>query len=519
MGSAMRRPITSIRTFRGWRLPVLGCASALALGALIAPMASAGGTAGTAARTIDRGPAKVVTIGQNPTGFSLTDSSLGLSFEASDLALPGFTSGNLATYLRTLGRSVIRVGGNTSDETLWTSRREKAPAWSIATITPADLDALGRLARASGWKVILGVNLKHYDPPRAADEAAYASRALGPYLQAIEIGNEPNYYQQYSHNTSQYFKDFQTYAAAIKKAAPTVMIEGTDDNATPGGPFHRDFVANESRLARPDIAGLTNHYYPLTSSTCGGHPTIASLLSPGTHMAEKAVAQQATAEAARLHVPAVFTESNSVICEGQDGVSNVFASALWVLDAELTTAREGVAGDYLHGTIVQCRSAKPLYMYYTPLCAPTAADAAAGRLAAQPEYYGLAAAHLIGTGAFLPIDDPAWATVRAFALKHTDGTMTVVLDNVQNPARNGPTTLRLALGASFGTGRKVELTAGSLTATTGITLGGQTVSPGGHLAPPRSTPFQVGGNTLTLSIPAGSADILLLTPAHNPRQR
>ncbi|MBV9024990.1 MAG: hypothetical protein JO362_14645 [Streptomycetaceae bacterium] len=496
------------------RLSVLSCASALLLGALIAPLASAGGTTG---RTIGQSPAKVVTIGQRSTGSSLTGSSLGLSYEVSDLALPSFTSGNLATYLRTLGRSVIRIGGSTSDETFWTSHAEKAPSWSIATITPADLDALGRLARASGWKVILGVNLKHNDPSRAADEAAHASRSLGPYLQAIEIGNEPNYYRQYSRNHQQYFKDFETYAAAIKKAVPGVAIEGTDDGNTSDA-LYSDFVKDESRLARPDIAELTSHEYPLVSSKCGGHPTIADLLGPDAHLSEKQIAEQAAAQAARLHVPALFDEANSAVCGGQHGVSNVFASALWVLDDELTTAREGVAGDYLHGTIVQCGSADSLYNYYTPLCAPTAADAAAGRLAAQPEYYGLAAVHLIGTGDFLQVNDPTWTTVRAFALRHTDGTMTVVLDNVQDPAHSGPTTLRLGLGASFAAGRKVGLTAGSLTTTTGIALGGQTVAADGHLALPRSTPFQVGGNTLTISVPAGTAEILTLTPTHSPRQ-
>jgi hypothetical protein len=108
----------------------------------------------------------------------------------------------------------------------------------------------------------------------------------------------------------------------------------------------------------------------------------------------------------------------------------------------------------------------------------------------------------------------------ASALRHTDGTMTVVLDNVQDPAHSGPTTLRLGLGASFGAGRKVALTAGGLGATTGITLGGQTVSADGHLASPRSTPVQVGGNTLTISVPAGTAEILTLTltPTHSPRR-
>jgi hypothetical protein len=112
-------------------------------------------------------------------------------------------------------------------------------------------------------------------------------------------------------------------------------------------------------------------------------------------------AAEAVAAAAQLGVPAVLDESNSVVCEGQAGVSNVFAAALWEIDDQLVMARDGVAGDYMHGTVEQCGSAKPLYMYYTPLCAPTAADATEGLLAAQPEYYGLAAVRDVGTGDFL----------------------------------------------------------------------------------------------------------------------
>ena len=129
----------------------------------------------------------VVTISQTPTAAMLSARSLGLSYEASDLALPAFTSGNLASYLKTLGSSVMRIGGNTVDQTFWTSTGETAPSWSIATITPADLTALNTLAKASGWKVILGVNMKHYDPARAADEATHAAAALGSSLQAVVL--------------------------------------------------------------------------------------------------------------------------------------------------------------------------------------------------------------------------------------------------------------------------------------------------------------------------------------------
>src|ERR1700733_14496317 len=141
---------------------VVGLATATATGLCVTPAAAS---------------SQIITIAPTTTGTSLNADSLGLSFEASDLALPGFASGNLAGYLKTLGTSVMRIGGNTSDETFWTPAGETPPSWSIATITPADLTALNTLAEASGWKVILGVNLKQYDPARAADEAEHAAEA------------------------------------------------------------------------------------------------------------------------------------------------------------------------------------------------------------------------------------------------------------------------------------------------------------------------------------------------------
>jgi hypothetical protein len=483
------------------------CAAALVLAAATTTAAAAVTSAAHGAQAPAATATSVITIAQTPTGTSLKDDSEGLSFEASDLALPGFAGGNLAAYLKTLGSSVIRVGGNTVDETYWTSTNQTPPSWSIATITPADLTALGTLAADSGWKVILGVNLKQYNPAAAADEAAHAVTALGSSLQAIEIGNEPDLYSQYSGNTAQYFTDFQAYVAAIEAAAPGVPIEGSDAANAPNGSFQNAFVSNESGLSKPDIVELTNHYYPL-SACSGGTSTIAQLLGTSVHSNETSVADEAVAAAAKLGVPPVIDEGNSVVCEGQDGVSNVFASALWEIDDQLLTAREGVAGDYEHGTIIQCNSGKPLFMYYTPLCAPTAADATAGDLAAQPEYYGLAAVHQAGTGNFLTVTNPDSTNVHAYAVEHTDGTMTVVLDNFQDPASNGASTLQLDLGADYTSGKQVNLTASGLTAQTGITLGGQTVQSNGTLPTPTATPFTVNGSTVTVTVPAGSAEFL-----------
>ena len=58
-----------------------------------------------------------------------------------------------------------------------------------------------------------------------------------------------------------------------------------------------------------------------------------------------------------------------MVCEGMPGVSDVYASALWAIDAQLDFAREGASGYYMHGTVLQCDTGKPLFMYYTPRCA------------------------------------------------------------------------------------------------------------------------------------------------------
>jgi hypothetical protein len=57
----------------------------------------------------------------------------------------------------------------------------------------------------------------------------------------------------------------------------------------------------------------------------------------------------------------------------------------------------------------------------------------------------------------------------------------------------------------------VTLTASGLTAKTGITLGGQTVQSNGSPSPPTATPITVNGGTLTVTIPAGTAQLLTLS--------
>src|SRR5262249_26800028 len=132
-----------------------------------------------------------VTIGDQNGAF-LAESYGGFSYGIEQLGRD-INSGNYAQYLKTLGTGVMRLGGSTDENLWWTSTNEPMPTWAEFTLTPALLQKLNTLAVNSGWKVILGVNLKRGDAARAADEAKFAKQILGPRLAGLEMGNEPNY--------------------------------------------------------------------------------------------------------------------------------------------------------------------------------------------------------------------------------------------------------------------------------------------------------------------------------------
>lgn len=463
-----------------------------ALAAAFAMCCVAGCSSGSAApagvRSAGR-PRALVILQPARAQTSLPGGFIGLSLEASSLSRDEFAHTNLAAYLRTLGRTgVLRIGGNSLDETFWTSTGERPPAWSIGTITPASLFALATAIAGTGWRVILGVNLKHGDPGRAANEARIANRILGPTLEAIEIGNEPDYYHV---KESAYFTDFARYVRAIRTAVPGVGIAGPE--------AARDDPRWVSRFARheaihPDISVLTTHNYPL--SVCGGQrPTIADLLSVSSVRSEEAAANSAVAAARIDRVPAMIDETNSVVCWGAKGVSNVYASALWTLDYALLLAQHGVAGASFHGKISGCNP-------YSPLCTTNGS-----RLTAQPEFYGLLALGQVGPGRFLDVANSAPASLRAYAVQTAPGHVSIVLDNL------GPdmtVTLRWPyIRGAYG--RQTVLATRSplgLAATAGISLGGKQIGDDGVFPHPTYTHVTIAPTTATLRVGAHAAVIL-----------
>jgi hypothetical protein len=423
---------------------------------------------------------------------SLSAGFVGLGLEAWTLSLRQFARTNLAAYLRALGPArILMIGGNSLDDSFWTSTGEQPPSWSMGTITPESLWDLARVLAGTGWRVILGVNLKHNDPARAADEATYARRILGAALEAVAIGNEP---EAYYASEPEYFAAFERYVRAIRSAVPGVGIAGPDA-ATGDFAWEQAFARDD--VGRPEITVLTDHYYPL-SACSAQQPTIADLLSAASARGEVAAANAAVTAGRTAHVPAVIDETNSAVCWGTPGMSDTYASALWSLDYALRLAQAGVASVDFHGRIAGCNP-------YSPLC--TAPERT--QLTAQPEFYGLLAVRQVGSGRFLSVAASDPAGVPTYAVQTGPGRMSVVLDNF------GPATT-VAVHISHGHYRHAWQTVlatsspRGLSAVSGITLGGRRITTDGILPEPLYARVKLSGSRVIMNLRGYSAVILKL---------
>ncbi len=432
---------------------------------------------------------------------------LGLSFEASSLpTIAGYAgSGDLANLLRALGPGVMRFGGFSVDnETGW-SDEAAPPAWSHTTITPADLQGIAALARATGWRVLLGVTFGHVEPAAAAQEAQVAQAALGPSLAGISIGNEPDRFVADTLRTSpwsfaDYVSEIDAYRAAIAAAAPGVPIAGPDASS---GEAVLAWVKEEAAAEHPAL--LTAHFYPLTK--CEAYaPKLSELVSPLTRTNESAILERLSAAAAAARIPLRLDETNNVSCRGQPGVSNVFASALWALDYVARAMASGVAGVNFHDLI-----AEPLS--YSPLVAGDAQELASGELHANPEWYALLLAErLLGEQPVQAEVQGGASTLTAGAFVSPSGSVHLMLVDFA-PTVAQRLLVRLRLPRSFRAGPILRLTAPGLRATSAVTLGGDAVGAEGTWSPAATLPYVSGKpGALELQMPGASAALVTLVP-------
>jgi len=435
---------------------------------------------------------------------------LGLSFEASVLPLIATygRTGDLVNLMRSLGPGILRFGGVSADTRVaWSDPATPKPAWAAGVVHERDLLGIGRLARATGWQVLLTLGLAHYDPHAAARETAAARRALGPALAGIEIGNEPDAYVPHhlrgrGWGYPVYNGELRSYRTAIAKLGGAIPLAGPGVSGSSA--FHA-WAVPEVGGQRPSL--LTGHHYPL-----GCHqtppPSIARLLGEATRRLEGASLNRYMVVARASHLPFRMDEAGSVSCGGRAGISNTFASTLWATGYIAEAMAAGLAGINLQGSPFNC-------LGYSPVCATSPERLARGALGVQPVWYALLLTRGLVGDRPLPttVSSRRARNLRVTAFLASGGSLRFVIVD-DEPLGAPAAAVRLQVGSGFGSATVMALSAPSPRSRSGVTLGGGTVAPDGTWqASAGRRPIAQRGGIVTVTVPPSSGALVTVQPA------
>ncbi|MDQ6744539.1 MAG: glycosyl hydrolase family 79 C-terminal domain-containing protein [Actinomycetota bacterium] len=453
-------------------------AGAVRLGLALAALLAACTLAAPAGADI---PVLGAQVGAASRGRAMTSGFVGFSFEYRALHVytgrdPSDLNPVLVALLRDLapaGGQVLRIGGDSTDQTWWPMHGVIPPGGVSYSLTKGWLRTTRTLAQTLRAKLILGVNLAARRPALSAAEGQALLAGIGSSnIAALEIGNEPDLYPVFawfkdrrdrvSRSRSRHyaFAGFLSEFARLRATLPRGL-------ALAGPTFSGlNWMRNLPRFlaAQHGVRIVTFHRYPLRA--CVHDPSDPSFASIENLLADSSSAGLAAevvpfVQAAHARgLPFRLDELNSASCRGRAGVSDTFAASLWLLDTLFNEAAVGVDGVNIH--TLPGAPYEPFTFSH---------DAGGWHALVHPSFYGA----LMFTRAFppgarlLPVAAPA-GPVKVWATRGADGHTRVVVINQQPDT---PVVVKLQLPGAQAPLTAQELTAPGLGATGGVTLDGQ----------------------------------------------
>jgi hypothetical protein len=520
----------------------------LGLTALLCALAASARAADGAARSPASGgrgspPSLVVSIGTAHTGAVIPSSFLGLSLETTALAAPAVVSSapSLSRLMRELGPGMLRISGVSVDRTQWMSAPAPAAPWRVASVSPGDLRNLMSLMSASGWRLLLGLDLGHLLATALVEEARAATVILGRSLAGVEIGNEPDLYTRPpsapfrlllgdaalrppAWGLSQYENEISGLRAALAFAGVAAPLYGPDT-------ARLAWLESYAQEQGHGLAALAQHIYPLDRCHRGRllrtGPSLASLLSRRTARRESRLIAGVMRVARGRGLPLRIGEANSVSCAGQADTSDTFGAALWAVDFSLIAARAHVGGINFHGGLGSCLSGGTITSpWYSPLCTMPS-----GRLRVRPEYYALLLLRSLEGCAFVSADYRTSRNISVYALRAPDGSLRVVIDDMEpggtRPKRGGhasaPAAVVLRVARTYARASVMRLTAHDIGAKGGVSFGGASVAVDGSFAGTVPEALAGGNGSFVVAVRPASVAVVTLsagaTGARRARER
>jgi Glycosyl hydrolase family 79, N-terminal domain len=448
----------------------------------------------------------------------IPDDFTGLGYEISSVAIPGLLSDRNRAYVqlvRGLGANgVIRVGGITSDSASFAADAVASPAAKATVINAANLRELGTFLDAIGWRLIWGLNLGSGDMKNAAEEAVAVAAAVKDKLLAFEIGNEPDGFAGDAFNARRpknygygdYLEEFRAYKSVIRSKLPDAPFAGPDAS------WATDWVSRFAADEGSDLKLLTKHYYRAGAN----NPYVDRLIDVNQRaeyearrknnkfdllMREDAsirgMLQELSAASSVAQIPFRICEANSFYDGGQPGVSDTFASALWVLDFMWTLAYGGAAGVNMQTGVNHL----DFVSYYSAI-----RNDANGAVSIGPEFYGMLAFAQAGQGERIALDYDAYGmNLMAYAVLGDHGRLMLTLIN-KDP--NADADITIATGQNFQQATALRLKGLALDSANNVTLGGSEVAADGRWQPTEVESLHAVRGVGEIHVPAASAAIV-----------
>lgn len=427
------------------------------------------------------------------TVAKIPEDFIGFGYETSAAAQANFfTPKNermVRLYQNLTPRGLIRIGGNVSDHTRYEAVGTPAVKTEreVTVINRANLAELGEFARASGWRVMWGLNLGTGTKEQAVEEALAVDQALGASLQSFEIGNEVDLMKKYAKDYDAYHADYLEYKAAIRAKLPGAVFSGPDSASSLA--FVERFVATESA----DMKLATLHYYR------GGQREQRSTLDRllARDEAFDAKLDKLRELCAKHHVEYRINEVNSYSGGGRKDVSDTFGEALWVLDYMFDLASRGCAGVNIETDVNQLG----FISFYSPIVHDDR-----GVCSARPEYYGMLAFAMAGRGEMLKTSaEKEDVNLAAYATRDGDGAVFVTVIN-KDLTRDA--TVECTLPSGFGRVDGFRLRAPAVDSKSDVTFAGAAAGEDGGWSAGSGESIAVAEGVARLTVPHASAVVL-----------
>jgi hypothetical protein len=450
---------------------------------LKAPMVALFAIFSAAAQTV------TINVHTDQPGIAIPSDFLGFSFSIGDLAATDGLHFDIPPYQRMVAQLApgwLRFGGTPVDTTAW-QRGARTASTPHNTLVSGDVDRALGFARVTGFhEVLFGLNLATGTPATAADEAAYLYQSGSDVMYGLELGNEPDLFVPQGllpagYTVSDYISEYTTFANAIQAETPKAVLTGPAVTS-----YSIDtWIAPFAQQMGPRIALITLHLYPLIE----GSATIAELLGPSIQQKANTGGADLRGIALGANRPWRMAETNSVNDGGQDGLSNVFASALWAVDYMFTLAGQSATGVNFEGGGTG---------NYTVI-APGANNTATPR----PLYYAMLLFRAAARGRLVPLDlKTNGINLTAYGALDTDATLRVT---VVNKDLSHDAAVQITPGGHYASATIMRLTAPSIDALTGTTLAGAQVAADGSWTPVEQETVAAAGGVFASTVPSGSA--------------